>query len=115
MAITLEQAKNLRYGQVLHLRGHANRDGSPMRWRVNGRPKVWKRRPDEVRVPIKYGLKTCGYLTHHTLDQFTLAETCCGTCYRELCYDPPLEFAPRLTVGYCDTPGCPRQGMRSGE
>lgn len=34
-------------------------DDSAIRMRVNGEVKRWKRRPDEVEVPLKYGLKDC--------------------------------------------------------
>lgn len=33
------------------------------RWRRNGATKVWKTRPDEFRVPVKFGLYGYGYIT----------------------------------------------------
>lgn len=33
-----------------------NRDGSPLRARRNGKTQVWKTRPNEFRIPVKYGL-----------------------------------------------------------
>lgn len=33
-----------------------------MRVRVTGKVKTWKTRPDDFRIPVKYGLKTCGYV-----------------------------------------------------
>lgn len=71
--ITLEEAKNLSYRTVLHHVVERNADGTPQRWRVNGKPKTWKTRPDEVRVPLKYGLRGHGYLTEHDLDDFALS------------------------------------------
>lgn len=71
--ITLEQAKTLKYRTTLHHVTHRNADGTPERWRVNGRPKTWKRSPDRVQVPIKYGLRGYSYLTEHELDQFCLS------------------------------------------
>jgi hypothetical protein len=59
--ITLEQAKNLKRGDVL-----VNQDGK--RWRVNGQVKVWKRSPSRVSVPVKHGLWACDYLTEDALD-----------------------------------------------
>lgn len=70
--ITLEQAKNLRYGDVLYHTRNKNADGTPQRWRVNGKPKTWKRRPDRVRVPVKWGLKTYDYVTERDLDLVSL-------------------------------------------
>lgn len=70
--ITLEQAKNLKHGDILyHVLNH-NSDGSPQRWRVNGAVKTWVTRPNEVKVPIKYGIYTCDYLTHTTLHLVSL-------------------------------------------
>ena len=65
--ISLKQAKKLRLGQVLYHTTNRNSDGSPERWRVNGQVKTWKTRPNEVRIPIKYGLYSCDYLTHRDL------------------------------------------------
>ena len=33
-------------------------------WRRNGATKTWKTRPDEFRVPIKYGFRQCYAITH---------------------------------------------------
>ena len=70
--ITLEQAKNLKYGQVLHHTEYKNADGTPQRWRVNGKPKTWKTRPGEVHVPIKCGMYSYGYITEEVLDCVSL-------------------------------------------
>lgn len=65
--ITLEQAKNLSYDDILYHVENRNADGTPQRWRVNGRPQTWKTRPDEVKVPVKHGLRDHDYLTHADL------------------------------------------------
>jgi hypothetical protein len=62
--ITLEQAKNLKHGDILLCNG--------ARWKVNGKVKTWIRSPERVKVPLKYGLRTCTYLTENTLDVVTL-------------------------------------------
>ena len=72
--ITLEQAKSLHYRQTLYHMSNRNADGSPQRWRVNGAVKTWKTRPTEVRVPIKYGLRDCDYLTERELHLVCLTE-----------------------------------------
>lgn len=68
MAITLEEAKGLEYGDVLYHVKNRNADGSPQRWRVNGKPKTWKTRPEQVKVPVKHGLRNFDYLTEDSLD-----------------------------------------------
>lgn len=73
MAITLEQAKKLEVGQVLHHAINKNADGTPQRWRVNGKVKTWKRDEKRVRVPVKNGLKNCDYLTEESLHLVSLS------------------------------------------
>ena len=73
--ITLEQAKSLKFGDILYSTLHKNADGTPQRWRVNGVVKVWKTRPDEVKVPVKRGLYSYDYLTHNDLDIVSLSST----------------------------------------
>jgi hypothetical protein len=72
--ITLEQAKNLKHGQIIYHIYNRNADKTPQRWRVNGMVKTWKTRPDEVRVPIKHGMKNCDYLTERELHLVCLTE-----------------------------------------
>ena len=72
MAITLEQAKNLNYRQELTHAKFKNADGTPQRWRVNGKPKIWKRSPERVRVPVKHGLYDYDYITENELQLVNL-------------------------------------------
>jgi hypothetical protein len=74
MAITLEQAKSLRYGQTLYHAKNRNSDGTPQRWRVNGKPQIWKRAPHKVRVPLKYGLYRYDAITEEELNLVYLNE-----------------------------------------
>lgn len=60
--MTLDEAKGLHRGQIIHHVSNVNADGTPQRWRVNGMVKTWKTRPDDVRVPIKHGLWDYGYV-----------------------------------------------------
>lgn len=48
--ITLAEAKELQYGDVL-----VNDQGK--RWRVSGKVQRWKRDPDRIRVPLKHGIR----------------------------------------------------------
>ncbi len=72
--ITLEQAKDLTYGDMLHHTSLTNVDGTPMRFKVNGTPKTWKRDQSRIKVPIKRGLYEYGEVTNGTWEgnQFTL-------------------------------------------
>jgi len=63
MSITLEEAKQLKTGQILYHRSLRNADGSPQRWKVNGMVKTWKRNPNRIQIPLKRGLHEFSYLT----------------------------------------------------
>ena len=56
MGLTLEQAKQLHYGDYLI-------DEYGKRWKVNGEVKRWKRDPDRIRVPLKHGLYSYDAIT----------------------------------------------------
>ena len=70
--ITLEQAKSLKYGDILYQVNANNADGTPRRWKVNGQPKTWKRSPERVQVPVKHGLYMYDYITERDLDLVSL-------------------------------------------
>lgn len=72
--ITLQDAKDLRPGQLLYQIGKFGSDGRPIRWMVNGKPKTWKTMPEKVRVPLKHGLYTYTDLTHEDLEQVSLTQ-----------------------------------------
>ena len=81
MAITLEQAKNLSYGDRVYFvkmykqigtyldsKGRIRAVSQPIEgdkvreFRVSGAPKTWKTRPNDIKVPIKYGLYDHAYI-----------------------------------------------------
>ena len=70
--MTFDQAKSLQVGEHIHHKSMKNADGTPLRCRINGAVKLWKTRPNEIRVPIKHGLRDCAYLTHENLDDFSV-------------------------------------------
>lgn len=72
--ITLEQAKNLKHGDILWHVSDRNADNTPVRWRVNGKVKTWKRNPNRVQVPVKHGLWDYDYITEDTLHLVNLAK-----------------------------------------
>jgi hypothetical protein len=47
-----------------------------VRVRRNGKTKIWKRRPREFRVPVKYGLKQCFYIKNTNAGEFHAEEEC---------------------------------------
>ena len=69
--ITKEQAVAAEYRQeFLHVREKDSR-GNPLRCRVNGKCQTWKTRPNEFRLPVKYGLRVCFYITEHNAADWT--------------------------------------------
>lgn len=48
-----------------------NSDGTPQKFKKNGKTKTWKTRPNEFQIPVKRGLKQFGYITHENIDNFT--------------------------------------------
>jgi len=70
--MTLAQAKALSPGQIVYHVRECNADGTPKRWKVNGRVRTWKRDGERVCVPVKHGLYAYGYIDEDCIDQFTL-------------------------------------------
>ena len=70
--MTFEQAKELRYKQILYCNYHNDCKGNPSKIRVNGKTKLWVRTPERIQVPVKYGLKDCFYITENNLNNFFL-------------------------------------------
>jgi hypothetical protein len=66
--MTVEEAKQLRHRERLIYEP----DGS--RWYVNGEVKTWKRDPTRIRVPLKHGLFTYGYLDQYNVKDFRKEE-----------------------------------------
>lgn len=62
--ITKAIAQTLTHRTILHHVSLKNSDGTPVRCRVNGKCQTWKTRPDDFRLPVKYGLKDCFDITH---------------------------------------------------
>lgn len=76
MPITIEQAKQLKYGTEIHYK-LKNADGKTcMRFRVNGKIQLWKKQPNKYSVPIKHGLWKYGYLTQLNCNDFHLIDDC---------------------------------------
>ena len=70
--MNLEQAKQLRYGQHLVHKTAVNKSGRPLRVKVNGKPRTWKRQPEKIEVPVKYGLYEYAVLTQLNIHEWEL-------------------------------------------
>lgn len=70
--IQLWQAKNLKVGDTVYAIGYFNNDGTAQRFKVQGKPKLWKRNAERVEVTLKRGLKEYVTLTELCLDEFSL-------------------------------------------
>lgn len=77
MPITLDQAKALRRGDILHTNlDHPAKGQHCPRWKVNGQVQTWKRSPDRVSVPLKHGLYLYDHLTEAYLNNVHLEADC---------------------------------------
>ena len=74
MSITLNEALNLKVGTIIYHTENRNADGTPQRWKINGKVKTWKRAPEKIQIPIKNGMRNFGYLTEYDLDKVSLVE-----------------------------------------
>jgi hypothetical protein len=63
--LTLAEKKAMPYSHVFILcqNPHNNHFGKFLEVKVNGISKTWKRSPNKVRIPYKYGLYEYGYIT----------------------------------------------------
>ena len=62
--IDINIAKTLKGGTELRHKTLKNADGvSAVRCRVNGKCKTWKTKLTDFKLPVKYGLKECFYIT----------------------------------------------------
>ncbi len=61
--ITKEQAMAAGYGKTLFHVSKKDSRGEPMRIRVSGKCQTWKTRPEDFKLPVKYGMYESGYIT----------------------------------------------------
>lgn len=45
-------------------------------WRRSGQTKTWKTRPEQFRIPVKYGLRNSSYIDQYDLEKMHTADTC---------------------------------------
>ena len=75
--ITKEIAIAAKYRQEFRHVSIKNADGTPARCRVNGKIQTWETRPDDWRLPVKYGFsgdreiqKNCFYITPRNAEEW---------------------------------------------
>lgn len=44
----------------------------PLKCRRNGQTKTWKTRPNEFKIPVKYGLYEYGYIDESNCNEWTI-------------------------------------------
>lgn len=71
--LTLEEAKQLSYGEHIYAINQYNKSGH-IRVKVNGKPKTWKTRPNEIMIPVKYGLYQYFYINQYDLKEWSKDE-----------------------------------------
>lgn len=49
-----------------------NADKTPLRVRRNGKTKLWKTRPEEFEIPVKYGLYGYTYITQYNCNEWEI-------------------------------------------
>jgi len=65
-SINPSEAKKLSLDEMKAVSGEVyiqGQCGCYCRVKVNGKPKTWKRSPERVQIPYKYGLYEYGYIT----------------------------------------------------
>lgn len=68
-------AKFLKPGDIINDTKVANSKGKLIHWKINGKPKTWKKDPNRIKIPIKFGLWEYWYVTEDNLDCFSIPET----------------------------------------
>lgn len=64
----------VRRGQILYSSIYQNADGTPLRARVNGKLRTWKREPNYYELPMKHGLRDFFYITPESAPYWFAAE-----------------------------------------
>ena len=72
--MTLSEARDLTYRQVIYHTSARNADNSALRARVNGMISLWARNPNRISIPMKQGLKTYFLLTESNLAEWLLTD-----------------------------------------
>lgn len=72
--ITSTIAAGLKHGQILHHITAKQANGKePLRVRVTGKCKLWKRDPERFQLPVKHGLYEAGYIDNANAEFWVVA------------------------------------------
>lgn len=71
MATSVTKENNDSVMEFFHIT-EKNRDKSRVKVRRNGRTKYWKTRPNDFRIPVKYGMYTYLYIDQNNCEQWTI-------------------------------------------
>ena len=69
--MTLQQAKELKHGDIVHFDHHLTSRGKCRNFRVSGQVKTWKlaKNAHRVYVPVKSGLHVYGSISEWNIDR----------------------------------------------
>lgn len=65
--------QNAASGQHFEHMTKTNKDGTALRARRSGATKTWKTRPNEFKIPVKYGLYESFYIDHNNCDEWIIS------------------------------------------
>jgi hypothetical protein len=68
--MTIHDAVHAQVGDIMLHTKHTNADGSPVRFKVTGKVKLWKRTPEKFRLPVKHGIYVHGYIDETNCSEF---------------------------------------------
>ena len=85
--------------------------GKVFTWRRNGGTQTWKTRPAEFRIPVKYGLRSYGQITHADAHRFHRADQCPTRHVRVTMPDGAGEWFGIVVMEHRNTPDGPLNGI----
>ena len=69
--LTVSILSNYYTGKIIYHKTLKNKDGSPLRCRVNGKIKTWKTN-NNFKLPVKYGFGWCFYITQDNYNEWEI-------------------------------------------
>lgn len=61
------------HNEFVHVSAKQADKRTPVRCRVNGKCQIWKTRPEEFKLPVKYGLYQSFYITQDNAKDWSVA------------------------------------------
>ena len=89
--MTRDQALALKHGDLVHYSPACTFTVGPRggvhehveQWRVSGAVQTWKRRPERIRVPVKFGMYSNSAIDEGNMEQFHIADECPNLAKRD--------------------------------